>query len=299
MSGRQHTREFFFKYTSLETAMKVVASKSFRWSAPTKFNDPFDHQSGFILDPDVEKFARELASSNERLIFGDFVPQSNSPSLLTLLGLELRRVKDRLPREQLVRRLHESCTQLAENPQEHIEKFNAAILDQLCHSRVFCVSEDGDQLVMWSHYSEEHRGVVFKLRCIDELDNVLLAAQPVSYTNSFLNFPSAEAYAKHLTGEQPIDYAPLILKIAFTKHSDWAYEKEWRVHRSLLNEPPGDGYNLYLEHPEVFESVYLGCRMDQEGMDRVVKAIRLDLPNTKIYRAVRSSTSFDLSFVEL
>lgn len=106
---------------------------------------------------------------------------------------------------------------------------------------------------MWSHYAEEHRGVVFKLRCIDEIDNTLLAARKVSYTDSFIAFPSAEHYAKHLTDERPIDLVPLCWNIAFTKHIDCAYEREWRVHIALLREPPGDGYATYPENARIFE----------------------------------------------
>ena len=299
MSGRTHTRDHFFKYTSVQTALRVIVSKSFRWSSPTNFNDPFDHQTGFTLDIDVEQFAMLLASSNERLIFGDFVPQANPPSRLTTLGLRLRTIKNRLPRDQIVRKLHESSIQVGKNLEEHIDKFNTTIQNLLCHSRVFCVSERNDNVVMWSHYSEEHRGVVFKLRCIDELDNMLLAARPISYTDAFMAFPSPDVYAKHLTGEQPIDYASLCLNIAFTKQADWSYEKEWRVHLQLFNEPPGDGYTIYPEHPRVFEAVYLGCRMGHEDIERVVEAVRLHLPDTKIFRAERSRTSFALSFVEI
>ena len=61
---------------------------------------------------------------------------------------------------------------------------------------------------MWSHYADQHRGVVFQLGCIDEIDNSLFAAQKVTYTNTSPAFASALEYAKHLTGEAVFDYAP-------------------------------------------------------------------------------------------
>ncbi len=152
---------------------------------------------------------------------------------------------------------------------------------------------------MWSHYADNHRGVVFKLRCIDEIDSPLLAARKVSYSNAFLPFPSDDEYAKHLTGEQPIDFLPLDRNVAFTKHTDWSYEKEWRVHFPLLEQPPGDGYSIYPIDPRTFEAAYLGCRMEDGEVATIVKLIRRHLPATKVLRGKKSTSAFVLSFAEI
>jgi len=299
MSVRTHERSHFFKYASLATAKSVIKSKSFRWSAPTKFNDPFDHQTGFVLDVNTNEFARMLTDSIERLIFSDIPASSKHLSLFGALIFRLRSKRDRLPRDQILKRLHGSSLKSAANLNGSIGQLNAAIQEHLCHARVFCVSERPDNVVMWSHYANEHRGVVFKLRCIDEIDNTLLVARKVTYTDKFIAFPSAGNYAMHLTGEQPIDIASLCWEIAFTKHIDWSYEREWRVHRPLLDEPSGDGYTIYPENPRIFEAIYLGCRMEENEAASVIELIKRNLPLTKIYRAERSRTAFALSFIEL
>jgi hypothetical protein len=248
MGSRTHDRTDFFKYASFRTAMRVIESRSFRWSSPTKFNDPFDHQTGFVLRADPMEFAKCLTDSIERVVFADSEPNIKPASLFSTLTLHMRSLRHRLPREKVLKELHEASIEVAENLHAHIGQLNAAIQEQLCHSRVFCVSENHDNVVMWSHYAEEHRGVVFKLRCIDEIDNALLAAQQVSYTDSFLEFPGADEYARHLTCEAPLDFAPLCWMIAFTKHTDWSYEREWRTHVALLHKPPGDGYTPPCQH---------------------------------------------------
>jgi hypothetical protein len=296
MSSRVHDRSHFFKYASVWTARQVIESKSFRYSSPTKFNDPFDHQAGFVLNSTPDEFAKLLTASIERIIFSDVVPTVSPVSPFTALTLQFRSIRDRLPREQFLQKLRDSCIESAANLHGHIDQMNAAIQEQLCHSRVLCLSELHDNVVMWSHYAEQHRGVVFKLRCIDEIDNALLAAKKVSYTNAFPAFPSADEYAKHLTGEQPIDFVPLCWNIAFTKHIDWVYEREWRVHIPRLQEPPGDGYTIYSEDPRVFEAVYLGCRMHDNDVAAIVELIGRHLPATKILRGKKSTTAFALSF---
>ncbi|TKB62612.1 MAG: DUF2971 domain-containing protein, partial [Nitrospira sp.] len=163
-----------------------------------------------------------------------------------------------------------------------MDRFNAEIHKSLCHSRVLCLSELHDNVVMWSHYADYHRGVVFKLGCIDEIDNTLLAAKAVSYTNQFPAFPNIDEYSRHLTGEQLIDFPRLSYDIAYIKHTDWAYEREWRVHWGLIHEPAGDGYSIYRENPRVFQAIYLGCRMQDDAVSAIVKLIRRHLPATKI-----------------
>ena len=300
MATRLHNQRHFFKYASLETATRVIESKSFRWSSPIKFNDPFDHQAGFVLDSNPDEFANLLTASIERVVFSDGVPPVMPVSQLATANVMLRSIRHRLPREQFLQKIHQDSVETAAGLYNGgIGELSAAVQKQLCHSRVLCLSELHDNVVMWSHYADQHRGVVFQLGCIDEIDNSLLAAQKVTYTNTGPAFASAAEYAKHLTGEEVFDYAPLCWKIAFTKHSDWSYEREWRVHVALLQEPPGGGYTMYAENPRVFEAVYLGCRMQDTEVEAIVELIRRHLPATKILRGEKPSAGFTLLFTEI
>jgi len=299
MSIRAHDHSHFFKYASFKTALRIIESKSFRWSSPTKFNDPFDHQAGLVLNFSPESFSQSLTSSIERVIFSDTEPSITPTTLFSALTLKLRQVRHKLPRSEILRDLHKYSAESAAILNDSIGQLNAAIQEQLCHSRVFCVSEKLDNVVMWSHYADQHKGVVFKLRCIDEIDNTLLGARKVQYTDAFLPFPDADAYARHLIGEQPIDFASLAWNIAYTKHIDWGYEEEWRVHMPLLHEPPGDGYSLYPENPRIFEAIYLGCRMEEGDSKRIIDLVHRLLPETEVFVGEKSASSFSLSFSRL
>lgn len=297
MSTRKHDRSHFYKYASRKTALIVIQNKSFRWSTPLKFNDPFDHQIGFTIGQDIDRFAPLLLDACKRVVF-DGASVISSAGKLSQFLLYLRARIAYLPQQEALERLNEMCVGIATSLIEMLDSLNEQLRAQLCHSRVFCVTEKRDNLVMWSHYAEEHQGVVFKLRCVDEIDNTLLAAEPVSYVDSFIPFPSAEDYARHLTGEKPFDMLPLIWQMAFTKHKDWEYEREWRVHLGLTKEPAGDGFATYVEDSNVFEAVYLGCRMPQEDKVAVKSAVRRYLPHVKIYQAILSKRAFGMEFVE-
>lgn len=294
---RAHNRSHFYKYTSAESALTIISSLSLRWSSPLKFNDPFDHQIGFSFKFDGETLGQALYEEMERIVFDGKV-SFKQPTLFSLLAIRLHTIRDRLPKDAFKEDLTRATREIAENFENHVEMLHAAIQEQLTHSRVLCVAEENDNVVMWSHYADQHRGVVLELRCVDEIDNTLLVARKVSYSREFPKFPPLISYVRHLTGEELIDYADLSRQVAFTKHEDWSYEKEWRVHMPLLNEPPGDGYSLFKESPRVFGNIYLGCRMADEDVARIVAAAKKHIPHAKVLRGRRSRRSFSLEFEE-
>jgi len=299
MPTRLHDRSHFFKYASFETAKLVIKSHRFRWSAPTTFNDPFDHQSRLVPNFTLEEFGERLIEASERIVFSEVVPNI-TPTPLSEMLMSVRLHRGRHSREGMINMIRkgsmESAARLFDGS---FDDLHSQVQNILCHSRVFCVSEVHDNVVMWSHYADQHRGVVFKLRCIDDLDNCLLAARKVIYSPDFPAFVNADEYARHLSGEQPFDWVPMIKNIAYTKHTDWSYEREWRTHYQLLNQPAGDGYSFFKEDPKVFEAVYLGCRMEAQQVTAMCDLIRQRLPGTKIFRGSKSTRQFILSFSEI
>ena len=299
MATRLHDRQVFFKYTSLSTAQLVIKSRSFRWSAPTLFNDPFDHQTGFVIDEAPGAFADFLFESSARIIFGDAEPVPNPDSVFLQAAMNLRKIRDRLPKEVVLASLRQGAMEVAVRLHEHIASFNEVLQLHLCSSRIFCVSETPRNVVMWSHYADEHRGAVFELGCIDELDNRLLAARRVEYTDRFVNFPSSKQYALHLSGEAPFDLVPLVWNIAFSKHVDWAYEREWRVHLPLLDVSAGEGHLLLEEPSPVFKSITLGCRATDKDVADTIELVKAHLSYMIVRRARKSKTTFDLDFIDV
>jgi hypothetical protein len=58
-----HNREYFYKYIPSETALKILQSRTLKYSSPAIFNDPFDTQTrmdfGFEVSELIEAFAEE------------------------------------------------------------------------------------------------------------------------------------------------------------------------------------------------------------------------------------------------
>ena len=299
MSARTHDQSSFFKFSTVSTALKVIEGQSFRWSSPTAFNDPFDHQAGFVLNQNPQRFAKELSSSMERMIYSDLSISEGVSSQFRAQLLQMRMIRNRFSRDALRTEMLEIACKSAELMHSGFTDFNAQILTQINHSRVFCVSESNNNVVMWSHYADEHRGVTFELGCVDSIDNTLLCAKPVVYSDTFVAFPGEQRYAQHVTGESHLNIPALAASISYRKHSDWAYEREWRVSIPMLDNPTGNGFTFYSEQPAVFLSVTLGCRIPALDQRNVVESLSKHLPNTKILKAVRSSSKFELTFEPL
>jgi len=295
----RHNRECFFKYLSAESAHRVISSKSLKWSSPLIFNDPFDHQTGFQIGFDGEEFAQGVMAAMERIIFDSNVV-IEKPTRFAMGALSISDSARKQGREKLRAFFEHAKREMADNLDSHINAMHESLVGSLCRSRVLSVTEENDNVVMWSHYADQHKGVVLKLRCIPEIDNSLLLAQKVEYSRKFVEFPPLQEFLLHLTGEREIDMAKLAYQIAFRKHENWSYENEWRVCIPLQEgEPDGDGFSIYVERPEVFDAAYLGCRMEKSEIEIFVEEIKKYLPHIKIYRTQKSDRSFALNFHEI
>lgn len=290
-------RSFFYKYTSMETALKVVDSLSFRWSSPVHFNDPFDNQTGFR-----KSFTSEEFSSAIRDLFHDVAIHkvSLTPRYTTALT-PLIHLLNSLPNSdkthQLLKELEPAFTETSSNLNRAFSDLNMEIIKSFLHSRIFCVSETNSSPAMWAHYADNYKGVVFKLACIAKIDNPLNAAKKVKYSKSFPEFPSLDDYMKDLTGEIKLDLKELAAELAYWKHTDWEYEQEWRVIYPMLNEPHGDGYKTIKENPQIFEAIYIGAKADPELTHTLASLASNKLPAMKFYKAEPSKDSFGFNFI--
>lgn len=294
-----HGRDHFFKYATKNTALKVIESRSFRWSAPTKFNDPFDHQHGFAL-PTSAELLDQIRTTTLEIIYGD--GEITGENEFAALIRSLRAAARQIDREEFIELVEGKniFNDMVAELRNQAPVLNKDTIAALCHSRVFCITEECDNQVMWSHYADEHRGVVFKLRCGEAVDTVLNAARIVDYTNQFVPLPHFSAILGKEAGFADVDVHELVWKLVCCKHRDWAYEKEWRLHLNLPNEhPAGDGFTDYSETLEVFDSIYLGCRMLPDDIKLVGEAVERHLPNMKIFLSKLRTDSFGLTFEPL
>lgn len=292
---RRHQKEFFYKYMPVGTAKAVLENSSLRWREPNQFNDPFDHQISYIFPYTKDELAEELVKEIEELVYEREASFKEETSLSLMVQI-LRKSKDKIPKQEVLETLEKGVHETSDNLQAYQDKLNTFINQELNKSRVLCVTEDNDNVVMWSHYADEHRGVCIRLHCIDELDNTLLLAKPINYESTFPIFPSVQEHVKYLTGESPFEMSDLVYKIPYYKHEHWSYENEWRVHVPH-NEPLNtDGFNDWAENKRVFGAIYFGCRIDLSEASDLLRLVESTYPNMEVYQSKPSTKEFKLEF---
>jgi hypothetical protein len=202
--------EKFYKYRpfsddAIRWIERIVLHNEIYFAPALTFNDPFDVRAVFDF---------EAAPDHQR---ADFLRMSRKYEPY-ITEAQHQAAADRVVREAL-------------SP-ENIA-FSTATF-QFMHNRlmtaemgVYCVSTKCDDVLMWAHYADSHKGVCLEF---DGLSDLMAPAQQVVYLP---DRPSINPYR---------DSPAVMMERSFlTKAEQWAYESEWRLLRS---EGPGKvGFN--------------------------------------------------------
>lgn len=142
--------------------------------------------------------------------------------------------------------------------QQKSEMFQKLVLQSF---GICSFSEISNDILMWSHYADSHKGFCIELNRSPE--NMLAHARPIDYPEDD-EFP----YINYWLGpnEQVLDE---VVKIIVTKSKHWNYEKEWR----LINRPKVIN-ELYKGHlvnypDEMISGIIFGARMNSKERNSI------------------------------
>lgn len=294
---RKHDRTAFYKLANTDTAKKMIEHRTLRWRAPLQFNDPFDTQTSLSATIDEAVFVERFLDRLVALSYDDELPRYFDPeNRLHQAAMLTRNNQNRGPREAFAKFMRPSAIESARGVLDGLAKLSDSVTSHLQNGRIFCMTEDVNNVVMWSHYADEHRGVGFKLRVLDEIDHLFLMSRKVDYSEKYLCVGNSIELADHFSRAAPINISALCWDLVYLKHEDWRYEKEWRCYIPLLDKPAGTGFDDIAQDPRLFEAIYLGCKMVEPTTTEIIGLARKHLPDTEIYQARKSRTSFDLEF---
>jgi hypothetical protein len=285
----------FFKYASPETTRAILRSRSVRYSSPTAFNDPFDIQSGLHFDFEIESLPSAVL---ERIAHFAAAPDPPPVDPLDPWGkvvLEVRRhyPTHGFPRELWTQHGSAPLQQLANIIRETRQEYENHWRDLLPTIRVFCVSEERDNLLMWAHYGRDHSGAVFEFWSLPEEDNPLSVASPVQYVDDPISFFSKEEFINDILSVRKLDFSALYRRYAYIKSARWQYEREWRVWYPLSESGLYDDMPI---RPSEFTSLYLGCRATESFKTEVIASLANSFPNVRVYQAAKADGSYTLAF---
>lgn len=240
---KTHDRDYFYKYVAADVAKKILSTLQVKCSSPVLFNDPFDSQ--IELQHDIEN-KEDLIKKTTGFICNALKPLIKNGNVEQARHL----VCDEMLKD------NEFVNQRYTVLKSSYKNLNNIIYSFLREDRIFCVSEKNDDLLMWAHYADEHKGAVIKLKCIPEKDTALCVAKPVIYSATMPLLKVEELF----NSKQEL-IRKILDEVLLTKSLDWGHEKEWRV--ILMKKQENNDFDMRGIIEDELDSIYLGCRMDE------------------------------------
>src|SRR5713101_6160820 len=132
-----------------------------------------------------------------------------------------------------------------------------------------CFSEIPSDVRMWSHYADEHKGVVVGL----DTDLLGINLRPVRCKSERVAFTASQFANPKISW---------VVELLTTKSEDWEYQKEWRA-ISLFGKPPLKldeelGAHVFEVSREAIKRVLIGCNATAS----TVAAVQTALANTAL-----------------
>jgi hypothetical protein len=167
---------------------------------------------------------------------------------------------------------------------------------------VVCLTREGNQPLMWAHYADSHRGLMFEFdeshACFNRhrsADDDFGFLRPVVY--------SARRPELRLSDDDEGDRAFEIF--ALTKAEAWSYEQEvrliWALHAADRKVPTADGEICLLACPlAAIRSITLGCKAAEATQTTIQDLLnRQEAAHIRLRRARMHETAFELVYDEL
>ncbi|WP_461672522.1 DUF2971 domain-containing protein [Priestia megaterium] len=244
-----------------------------RFNPANKMNDPYD--SALTLN---KKIYRDVAK-NELV---SYLPQIMKKFNINMTEGELKDIKNKgffdiykhvLRHIPEVNKDEETLIQVAEQRYNSVVEDYDKKLKNLVESAqklvlISCFSEKNNSMLMWSHYTNNHKGFCLEYNFIKP-DNILFnpaiteTLHPIIYRDELFDI------ARYMKTEGLIGEIYLMYIIAYAsmiKSTEWSYEKEWRLIEIPSEEM--DGLNLPFFQPE---SIYLGARINDVDKQMLIE----------------------------
>lgn len=290
----------FYKYAAPDTALAILRSRSVRYSSPLSFNDPFDVQSGLHFEFDLSTLHGKVLDRLQQLASAPDEPPIDPKDIWGKIVLAAREhyPEHGFPRErweELSRPSFSHLTEVIADTQKRYQEHWRNVL--LPGIRIFCVSEDKSNLLMWAHYARDHTGCVFEFWSLPGEDNPLSVARPVDYADAPLPFFTEQEWIDDFMGVKKLDSSALYHRYAYAKSSHWAYEREWRVWYPFSKS--ATPYDYMPVRQSELRALYIGCRASVAFSEEALALLRQSYPAAHAYRATKREDMYALQYAEV
>lgn len=239
-----HLPKKIYKYCKVtEHNLNNLENNQISLNFPINFNDPFD----CAMCIDWQQSIKTLFIQNKDKYFQNIDVKTKSEILERINNGEA-------PEEVIINVLNPSKD--ARKNQQFLEFTNElqkTYINEISNkfqvkALVSCFSDKSDNILMWSHYTDNHKGfcVEYDISNRDlQNDDFINMLHPVVYTKDFLNIDYSQIQLKYVIG----------FCLVLQKYIDWQYENEYRL---IMNPKEKRLFTM----PMMPSKVYLGLKME-------------------------------------
>ncbi|MBR6163818.1 DUF2971 domain-containing protein [bacterium] len=287
--------ECLYKYVSAYVGIKILESETIRFSSPKTFNDPYDSDVPILFENTKcldNKYFINLVKKIKQL------PQANTNECEDL-GKSLEHYNNLGKR-------------ITYDPKKYLDK---CFYNLKKYMRILSLSKINDNLLMWGHYADCHKGIV------------------IGFSKSYMLFKNARdvLYSSEIpaVGDKLVkdilmtksETLEALEKVFLTKSTDWKYEQECRCMFDVRNnykyisslksfkykctQPKFiqelEAKENYIHQPfskNCIKKIFIGTKTNIIDEYRIINIIKSKYPGTKIYKASLSQENFKMIFKE-
>jgi len=252
--------EIIYKYRDWACVnhKKILTHNEIFLSSPANFNDPFDCKiSTHYLSLDSPEKVSEFMS---------------------------RKMED--PDNNFSREGIEVLEQRLNNIQEYWDMFEALEFTMIDKNfGVISLSARWNSVLMWSHYSNIHKGF-----CIGFNEAKMRES-------GLFNWGGLVNYSNDFPIVNPLDDDKFMLLQMLYKAKDWEYEQEYRLTKLFFPNNPTDNDRKIILEKDFIEEVILGMLISENDKNEIIKICREK--SIRVFQAHRIPYKFEIKRFEI
>ena len=256
--GLRTPPDILYKYSSFDGAEAILKSGKIKITPPHEFNDPFE-----CLPAGFDNISQNKLEEIEG--------RRKNELIESCLGKGLNReAAEKFYKDDFIPQFVEKC------------RCDWGYLkDAFCKEyEILCLSEVFDDILMWSHYTDRHQGIV-------------IGFNPQQLSPPFYHVDYSNDRVKELFYNDEVNQEN-VRKLILVKYEHWKYEKEWRAMYELKSlEKEGERYLLKFPVGAVKE-VIIGAEASPKMRKKIARLVKDNYPEAKIKQAELSKNMFAL-----
>ncbi|WP_332420285.1 DUF2971 domain-containing protein [Vibrio metschnikovii] len=245
--------DVLYKYRdwSLEFHRAILKEKIAFFSSPADFNDPFDCKIPIRYDIKPEKQLEDIYFNVIKAVYKNYSDGE-------IRAFAKKQVSNGIIDPKLFKK----------NDKEYFDNLAKRM-------GVFSTSKYNDDILMWGHYANSHKGF-----CLGLSTNELMKSKDIDFIGQVNYSPDFPVIIPNGNSED------LFEKQIFSKWDKWSYEGEYRLTKNHIQDRK-------IELPSsCYKEIIFGYQMDKKDQNEIKEIVLEKFPTIEMYQAEASASKF-------